>query len=66
MNAGRITKTIRVSLPALHEEIAKVLIELRSRDGYKFTTFSEMDEHVLPMSPVFPGTSLAGSLTGSV
>ncbi|PXW62224.1 mannosyl-3-phosphoglycerate phosphatase [Grimontella sp. AG753] len=37
----------RIITGSSHEEIAKVLIELRSRDGYKFTTFSEMDEHVL-------------------
>lgn len=30
-----------------HNEIASVLEQLRRRDGFKFTAFSELDEHVL-------------------
>ena len=30
-----------------HAEIAQVLSQLRKRDGYKFTTFSELDEQAL-------------------
>lgn len=30
-----------------HAGIAKVLTALRSREGFKFTTFSELDEHIL-------------------
>lgn len=37
----------RIITGSSHTEIAKVLTELRSRDGYKFTTFSEMDERIL-------------------
>lgn len=37
----------RVITGSSHAEIAKVLVELRRRDGYKFTAFSELDEHVL-------------------
>lgn len=37
----------RIITGSPHTEIAKVLTELRSRDGYKFTTFSEMDERIL-------------------
>lgn len=37
----------RIITGSSHTEIAKVLVELRKRDGYKFTTFSEMDERIL-------------------
>lgn len=37
----------RIMTGSSHDEITKVLTELRSRHGYKFTTFSEMDEHIL-------------------
>lgn len=37
----------RIITGSSHAEIAKILAELRSRDGYKFTTFSEMDERIL-------------------
>lgn len=37
----------RIITGSSHAEIAKVLTELRRREGYKFTTFSEMDERIL-------------------
>ncbi|XTZ39916.1 mannosyl-3-phosphoglycerate phosphatase-related protein [Salmonella enterica] len=37
----------RIITGSPHEEIAKVLSQLRHDHGWKFTTFAELDEHVL-------------------
>lgn len=37
----------RIITGSPHEEIAQVLSQMRHKNGWKFTTFSELDEHVL-------------------
>lgn len=37
----------RIIQGSSHDEIFSVLEQLRQRDGYKFTAFSELDEHIL-------------------
>lgn len=37
----------RIITGSPHEEIARVLAQLRRNNGWKFTTFDELDEHVL-------------------